>query len=417
MKDSEKKPTALSRRTFLSHLAAAGAGTVAISGNAAAATTLLRPVIIDNPLSQYPNRGWEKTYRNLYKSDSSFTFLCAPNDTHNCLLRAHVKNGVVTRISPTYGYNKAQDLDGNQASRRWDPRCCQKGLALARRFYGDRRCKTPMVRKGFRAWVEAGFPRDPKSGAVPAEYLHRGTDPWVQATWDEAFELSAKAIKNIAETYTGEEGKKRLLAQGYDPAMVETTQGIGTQVLKFRGGMPPLGMTRVFAQYRLANSMALLDAKVRGVGPDQAVGGRGWDNYSWHTDLPPGHRMVTGQQTVDFDLCNVEHSKLAIVWGMNWITTKMPDGHWLTEARMKGTKIVVISAEYSATANKADSVVIVRPGTTPALALGIAQVLISEKRFDADYVRAYSDLPFLVRMDTGQLLRAHEVFRTIKIRS
>jgi nitrate reductase alpha subunit len=140
------------------------------------------------------------------------------------------------------------------------------------------------------------------------------------------------------------------------------------------------------------------------------VGARGWDNYSWHTDLPPGHPMVTGQQTVDFDLCNVEHANLAIVWGMNWITTKMPDAHWLTEARMKGTKVVVIAAEYSATSSKADEVIIVRPGTTPALALGIAQVLIDEKLYDAEEIRATTDLPHLIRLDTGQLLRAGDVF-------
>ena len=63
--------------------------------------------------------------------------------------------------------------------------------------------------------------------------------------------------------------------------------------------------------------------------------------------------MVTGQQTVDFDLHAVEHAKLVVVWGMNWITTKMPDAHWLTEARLKGTRVVVIAGEYSATANKA----------------------------------------------------------------
>ncbi len=96
---------------------------------------------------------------------------------------------------------------------------------------------------------------------------------------------------------------------------------------------------------------------------------------------------------------------------MNWITTKMPDAHWMTEARMKGTRVVVIAAEYSATSSKADEVLIVRPGTTPALALGFAQVLMSEKLYDADYVKANTDLPLLVRMDTGQLLRADEVFR------
>ena len=402
---------ATSRRTFLCQMLGAGAGIAALNQRILAQLTQISPLRVDNPLSNYPNREWERVYRDLYRSDSRLTFLCAPNDTHNCLLYGHVKNGVVTRISPTYGYNKATDLLGNQASQRWDPRCCQKGLALVRRFYGDRRCKRPLVRSGFKQWIDDGMPRDPETGAVDADkYLNRGADPWVPVTWDEAFAFSAKAMANIAQTYTGETGQQRLLTQGYDPLMVEQAGGIGTQVLKFRGGMPPLGMTRVFAQYRIANAMALLDQKQRGVSEDEAVGGRGWDNYSWHTDLPPGHPMVTGQQTVDFDLCNIEHAGLGIIWGMNWITTKMPDAHWMTEARMKGTRIVVIAAEYSATSSKADEVIIVRPGTTPALALGIAQVMIAENLYDVDYVKAYTDLPLLVRMDDGQMLRAADVF-------
>jgi nitrate reductase alpha subunit len=399
----------ISRRTFLSRLALATAGAGLWTQSLSLANTL-NPTNSLNPLLPYPNREWEENYRNLYRSDSKFAFLCAPNDTHNCLLWAHVKNGTVTRISPTYRFKDATDLEGNQASSRWDPRCCQRGLALVRRFYGDRRIKRPMVRKGFKEWVDAGFPRDPISGAVDEKYLQRGPDPYLPVSWDEAFEMEAKTLQNIAQTYNGKEGQEKLLKQHFEHEMVDATQGVGTQVLKFRGGMPPLGMTRVFAQYRFANAMALLDASIRGTGPADAVAARGWDNYSWHTDLPPGHPMVTGQQTLDWDLCNVEHSKLIIIWGMNWITTKMPDSHWLTEARLKGTKVVVISVEYSATANKADAVLIVRCGTTPALALGIAQVLIQENLFDAEYVRRYTDLPALVRMDTGAKLLASEVF-------
>src|SRR5690606_6162145 len=128
-----------------------------------------------------------------------------------------------------------------------------------------------------------------------------------------------------------------------------------------------------------------------------------------HTDLPPGHTMVTGQQTVEFDLNSVEYAKTVVVWGMNWITTKMPDAHWLTEARIKGTKIVVIACEYSATATKADEVVVVRPGTTPALALGFANVILREDLYDEQYVREWTDLPILVRMDTLKYLKASEV--------
>ena len=106
----------------------------------------------------YPDRDWEKVYRDLWKYDSSFTFLCAPNDTHNCILNASLRDGVVTRIGPTMKYGEATDLYGTKVSHRWDPRVCQKGLALTRRFYGDRRLRYPMVRKGFKAWVDNGFP-------------------------------------------------------------------------------------------------------------------------------------------------------------------------------------------------------------------------------------------------------------------
>ena len=48
------------------------------------------------------------------------------------------------------------------------------------------------------------------------------------------------------------------------------------------------------------------------------------------------------------------------------LTGKMPDAHWLTEARIKGTKIVLITTEYNSTCSKADEIVVIRPGTDPA---------------------------------------------------
>ena len=396
--------TEVTRRQFLELLRNTGFGALAAS-----ATRAFGLDAVDNPLARYPDRGWENAYRDLWKYDSTFTFLCAPNDTHNCILNAYVRSGSILRIGPTMRYGEATDLYGTKVSSRWDPRVCQKGLALTRRFYGDRRIRHPVVRKGFKTWVEAGFPRG-ADGKPPPEHFNRARDEWVRVTHEEAARIVAAALENIARTYSGEKGKERLLAQGYEPEMVEAAHGAGTQVMKFRGGMPLLGITRIYGLYRMANSMALLDAKIRGLPPEQAIGGRGFDNYSWHTDLPPGHPMVTGQQTVEFDLHAVEHARIVVVWGMNWIATKMPDAHWLTEARAKGTKVVVIAAEYSATASKADEAIVVRPGTTPALALGLASVVMREKLYDADYVRRFTDLPLLVRADDLKMLRAEEVF-------
>ena len=397
----------VSRRDFLK---GATASVAALAGSELLSLSLLQPAhAVTNPLAHYPERGWEKLYRDLYAYDDSYVFMCTPNCTHNCYLRAYVKNGVVTRCGPTQRYHEASDVYGTKATRRWDPRHCNKGLAVVRRFTGDRRVKGPMVRQGFKEWVERGFPRD-ADGNPPAELFRRGEDRFVRVSWETAYDLAARTLEHLARFYSGEQGAERLRAQGYHPSMVEAMEGAGTRTLKFRGGMPVLGSIKLFGQYRQANSMALLDAFVRGVGPDEARGGVGLDNYSWHTDLPPGHPMVTGQQTVDFDLANVEYSKLALLWGMNWISTKMPDAHFLTEARLKGTKVVAITTEYSSSCCKADEIVVIRPGTDPALALGIARVLIDEKLYDEDFVKGHTDLPLLVRMDTGELLRASEVF-------
>lgn len=406
-KDRTSKDLKASRRIFLK--GATSAGLLLLAEHGFAGPRFLQPLDVENPLAYYPNRDWEKTYRNIFAADSSFVFLCAPNDTHNCLLKAYVKNGVVTRIGPTYGYGKATDLSGNTASHRWDPRICQKGLALVRRFYGDRRVKSPMIRKGFKDWVDAGFPRDATTGRPDPKYFHRGRDRWLRLAWDDAYEVAAKAMENISRTYSGDQGAHRLHAQGYDSSMIHAMHGAGVETLKFRGGMALLGLTRIYGLYRFANMLALMDSKIRGVEPEKAVGGRGWDSYSWHTDLPPGHPMVTGAQTNDFDLFSTEYSKLILAWGMNWITTKMPDSHWLTEARLKGAKTVAITVEYSATASKCDDAVVIRPGSDPAFALGLAQVIISGKLHDERFVRENTDLPFLIRMDNLQPLRPADV--------
>ncbi len=117
---------------------------------------------------------------------------------------------------------------------------------------------------------------------------------------------------------------------------------------------------------------------------------------------------MTGSQTVDFDLFGVEHSKLIVLIGMNWICTKMPDAHWLAEARLRGSRVIVISADYMPTANKADEIVILRPGSDVAFLLGVAREMIANDLFDRDAVVERTDLPLLVRSDTGKLLDARD---------
>ena len=195
-----------------------------------------------------------------------------------------------------------------------------------------------MVRAGFKKWVEAGFPRERRRPAADASTSNRGRDEWVRVPHDEGGRRSSpRSLKNIAETYTGEEGQKRLQAQHYDQATVEAMHGAGTQVHEVprrhaAARRHPHLRHLPLGQHDGAARRARSARSAR----DQALGARGFDNYSWHTDLPPGHPMVTGQQTVEFDLHAVEHCKTVVVWGMNWITTKMPDAHWLDRGAPEG---------------------------------------------------------------------------------
>jgi hypothetical protein len=71
----------MDRRRFLQLAAIAGLGTVANPGDPLAQYRFLDPVRVPNPLQQYPNRDWERIYRDIFRHDRTFTFLCAPNDT------------------------------------------------------------------------------------------------------------------------------------------------------------------------------------------------------------------------------------------------------------------------------------------------------------------------------------------------
>ncbi len=413
---ADQPPDGLTRRSmlaagpgaFLAVMAGAG-GREALASN----LSMLQPIPdIPNPLAAYPNRGWEDVYRDLYRPDTTYHYLCAPNDTHGCLLKANVKNGVAVYADPSFGYHKSTDAYGNQASQRCDPRACVSGLAYVRRMYSDRRVKGCYVREGFKRWVDDGMPRD-DDGQPPLEYRSgRGKESFVKMSHEDAAALAASVYVDVARTYSGDEGAKRLEEQGYyEPEMIEAMHGAGTQTLKFRGGMPCNAPFRIGGFYRLANMMALLDASVREVEPGESYGGRHWDSFAWHTDLPPGHPMVTGQQSMDFDLNTAENAKLITLWGMNWIATKMPDGHWLTEARLHGAKVVTIAPEYQSSTCKADRAITIRAGSDSALAMGLANVIVRENLYDAEYVKRHTDLPLLVRTDTKKLLQAREVVR------
>ncbi len=398
----------MDRRLFLKALGAGSAGAVALAHWKPCWSYLA--AYDTNPLARRVERDWEQIYRDQYRYDSFFDWVCSPNDTHACRVRAYVRNGIVVRCGSTYDYQTYADLYGNRATPNWNPRQCAKGYTFQRVIYGPYRLRHPIVRRGWRAWAEAGYPELTPERRHEFKFDARGDDEFVQITWEDAFRFIAGALEAIARRYSGEDGKRRLLAEGYQPEMVEATEGAGTRTIKLRGGMGLLGVLGKYGMYRLSNALALLDAHVRGVGPDQAKGGRNWSNYTWHGDQAPGHPWVHGLQTSDCDFNDLRFSKLIIMDGKNLVENKLPDSHWFIECMERGGKVVVITPEYGPPATKADYWIPIRPATDAALWLGIARLLMERGWYDAEFVKRYTDFPLLVRTDTLRRLRAREVF-------
>src|SRR5262249_30094212 len=95
----------MNRRDFLHSVLASGS-----AGLLASRLWAFDAVRVDNPLGLYPARDWEKVYRDQYRYDGTFTWVCAPNDTHMCRLRAFVRNGVVLRSEQNYDHDRCGDL-------------------------------------------------------------------------------------------------------------------------------------------------------------------------------------------------------------------------------------------------------------------------------------------------------------------
>jgi nitrate reductase alpha subunit len=233
-----------------------------------------------------------------------------PNCTHNCRLRAFVRNGIVLRTEQNYDGQNVLDQLGNASTSAWNPRGCNKGATLTRRIYGPYRLKGPMIRAHWKKWADDGFPALTAENRTNYKFDSRGTDTFVKVNWDDAFKYAARGMKAIAVRYSGDEGKKILLDEGYQPEMVDDMGGAGTRTFKIRGGMGLLGVLGKYGMYRASNMMALLDVHVRGVPNEQAKGGR---NFSTHATATRRTPFVTGLQNADcgFNACAARSSTSA----------------------------------------------------------------------------------------------------------
>lgn len=130
---------------------------------------------------------------------------------------------------------------------------------------------------------------------------------------------------------------------------------------------------------------------------------------SYVGDMFPGVSAVYGEGNVGCTYDFIYKSNVALFWGCNPNTSRIPDAHYLWEGKYNGSKIIVITPEFNSTAMHADLWVPVKPGADGHLALAVCERIIEKKLYDKRFLQTYTDLPLLMRADTGTLVRLHDV--------
>jgi DMSO reductase family type II enzyme molybdopterin subunit len=143
----------------------------------------------------------------------------------------------------------------------------------------------------------------------------------------------------------------------------------------------------------------------------EAVGATVLDSWSGVGDMPMGAVQTWGMYNCEGTSDDWFRSDYIVVWVGNPSYTRIPEIHFMHEARYRGAKLVVIAPDYNATAVHADLWINPKPETDAALGLAAAQVIVSENLHDLEYVREQTDMPVLVREDTGRFLRESDLKR------
>jgi len=137
----------------------------------------------------------------------------------------------------------------------------------------------------------------------------------------------------------------------------------------------------------------------------EAVGATVLDSWSGVGDMPMGAVQTWGMYNCEGTSDDWFRSDYIVVWVGNPAYTRIPEVHFMHEARYKGAKLVVIAPDYNATSVHADLWINPKPETDAALGLAAAQIIVAEERYDVEYVREQTDLPVLIRQDDGRFLR------------
>lgn len=125
---------------------------------------------------------------------------------------------------------------------------------------------------------------------------------------------------------------------------------------------------------------------------------------NWHKDFAHAFTFGCGMPTADY-----AHADVIMLWGHNPTSTWLSQANAIARGRARGARLLVVDPRKTPLAADADAWLPVRPGADAALALGLARRLIDQNRYDAKFLRRWTNGPLLVRGDNGHFLRARDI--------
>lgn len=269
--------------------------------------------------------------KNSDREEKVIPTLCASHCGGSCLLKCHVKDGVITRIETDDGLEP-------------QIRACLKGRASRAYVYSPERILHPMKRIG-----------------------ERGEGKWERISWDEALDKIASEIKRVRDTY--------------GPQAVMMLPGQGDVNVLHRS---PALMTR------LANMIGLM-----GIGFSEAPEWEfkyAWNITSYGQGLAASNYTYGTIHTAN-NRTDLLSSRMIICWGWDpAVTVTGTNTCWyLARAREAGAKIIAVDPKHTNTAAAfADRWIPIRPGTDCAMLIAMAYVMIEEDLYDKHFLEKYT---------------------------
>ncbi len=274
--------------------------------------------------------------------------------TNCCPVRVYTEDGRVVKIEG--------DPDGplNKGG------VCLKCLSQIQTVYSPRHVLHPMKRVG-----------------------ERGENKWEAVSWDEAVDLAGEQIATAVKKY--------------GPYAYWSARGGGGAYIEWETS----GLDYTFGGCNSLASGACQCAMPRDFVSTTSVG------FNCCVDMDNVDRWVGITDNAELDGTRRDDTeRVFVLWGSQPHSSKAAHGgHGLTDARSNlGVKTIVVDPYMTAEAAKADVWLPVRPGSDCALMLSWIHHIIENDLYDEQFVKHWTNLPFLINPDTRLAYRAEEVW-------